>query len=378
MKNLPRNAEYTKAYNKKNYLRLLREKPQSRAELARKLGITRAASSLIAEELLNEGFVCETAGISQKPGRTPLPLAILPGACFAVGIDLNRDGCSACIADLHGELLLYETLSLVGTDGTRLTENLAREIKRLITDTGIKREKIVGIGVSAAGPLDPERGRILNPPRFKMWHQTDIAPLLTKATGLPAYLENNAAGLARFQIGKAPAAGSKNFLLLVVDSGIGSGMVSGGRVLTSAGGFTGEIGHISISFSGKPCACGNRGCLETYASVPALLQNSRFSDWKTLADSSGEEARQLILQEAVYLSAGITSLSNLVSIDTVLLAGDIVYHNQLLQKEIEKCVAAAGVRQKAFPIRVGNALCDRETKLKSAAEIAFDRFLTVV
>lgn len=373
-----RNAEYTKQYNRKLFLRLLRGSPLSRAQLARRTGLTRASVSLIAEELLAEGLIEERSGAAIKRGRTPIPLALRKDAFYAGAVYLNRAGCQAGIVDMHSGVLCQENL-LLEHSGQEKLEILAGSLQKMILQSGIHPEKLVGIGVSAPGPLDGESGHILNPPRFDIWHDTDICGHLSRALGLPVYLENNASCLARYNLGKEEALGSEDFLLLLVDSGVGSGVISGGKVLKGAGYFTGELGHTSIDFRGRPCSCGNIGCLEAYAATENLLQGSSFRTWKQLIDALPEdpEAETLLKLEAEYLAAGIVNLTHTVSVDTVLLAGDIHYGAALLAPRIEERVRMLTMRRSILPIRVVPSCTGPDTKLCAAGDVAFGRFLSV-
>lgn len=374
-----RNAEYTKEYNRKMFLRLLRVEPMFRAEIARRMGLTRAATSLIADELLSEGLIRETVSTEKRMGRTPVPLMISAEAGYAVGVYLNRDGCTAGIVNMCGQLLTRERI--------RFNESMERDKVGLIADTilamisecAVSWEKIVGVGVSAPGPLDGESGRILNPPRFDLWHYTDIGPMLQDSLELPVYLENNASCLARYNYGKPEAGGSEDFLLLLVDSGIGSGVISHGKVLKGVGYFTSELGHSSISFRGRQCACGNIGCLEAYASMPNLLRDTEFQSWKELIDRqlSSEDARRILRQEAEYLAAGIINMAHMVSIDTVLLAGDIYYGADYFAPIVEEIVNSRMLRRDILPIRVLPSCSSLDATVLAAADVAFGRYLMV-
>lgn len=375
MSKAARNAGYTKEYNRKLFLRLLRGGPLSRAEIARQMGLTRAATSLIAEELLQEGKIKETAPCgTPQLGRTPVPLALRQNAAYAIGIYLNRSGCTIGLVDLRGDVLLRETLDL----GDQPLQPLIRRLSAILAEADIPADRMAGIGISAPGPLDGENGRILNPPHFSLWQQTDIGPVLEKALSVPVYLENDASCLARYHLGKAEAQGSENFLLLLADGGIGSGVITKGKVLKGAGYFTSELGHISINHLGPECVCGNRGCLELYASIPHLLQGSGYHSWQQVIGALPEtEALQLVLQEAEYLAAGITTMSNLVSIDTVLLAGDLLIGAEQLAPVLEAQVNRRILRRDILPIRVLPGRSDPDDQIKAAADAAFDRYLMV-
>ena len=368
-----RNAEYIKEYNRKLFLRLLRTEAMSRSEVARHMGVTRAATAKIAEELLQEGYVAITEGA--RVGRASAPLMLREDCAYAVGVYLNRDGCSVGLVDICGHTLEECRLHLTGNVQI---QNLAQSICQMVTRHQIPWQKIVGVGISAPGPLDGEQGTILNPPRFDLWHNVPLGALLEKELNVPVYLENNASCLARFNQGKPEAKGSENFLLLLVDSGVGSGVISGDKVLKGAGYFTSELGHTSIDHQGRPCACGNVGCLETYAAIPNLLKDTQFDSWKAMIDSlPNPEADALLRQEVSYLAAGIVTLTNTISIDTVLLAGDILYGAEILAPMLEEIVNRRNMRRNILPIRVCPGCTGENILVQAAADIAFGRFLTV-
>ncbi len=375
----PRNAEYTKEYNRKAFLRLLRSGPLSRAEAARRTGLTRSAASLIAEELLAEGLIVETSATETKLGRTPVPLALRPDAGYAVGIYLNRDGCTAGIVDICGNTVSQQRLRMGDWDVTNKIERLVECIRGMLADCQLPRERLAGVGISAPGPLDGESGHILNPPKFPLWNNTKIGPILEAELDMPVYLENNASCLARYNLGKPEARGSESFLLLLVDSGVGSGVVINGKLLKGAGYFTSELGHTSINYRGKRCACGNIGCLEAYAAIPNLLQGTGFSSWREVMDtvSFDKLAGKLMKLEAEYLSAGIVTMCNLVSIDTVLLAGDLLYGADTFAPLLEKHVNARSLRREMLPVRVLPSKAGADALIGAAADIAFDRYLMV-
>ena len=212
-----RNAEYTKEYNRKAILRLLRRENLSRIEIARRTGLSRAAISLIADELLREGMIAETIPVEKQGGRVPVPLMLLPETGYSVGVDLRRAGCTLGLVDICGTLLVRKELRFDGTDPAGKVTFLAEKIRGLVRDGGIDAGKIVGIGVAAPGPLDGRAGRILNPPRFEFWHDTEITAQLEAKTGLKAFLENDASCLACYNLGKPEARGSENFLLLLLE-----------------------------------------------------------------------------------------------------------------------------------------------------------------
>ena len=164
-------------------------------------------------------------------------------------------------------------------------------------------------------------------------------------------------------------------MLLFIDIGIGAAIVSDGELL---GNFTGELGHTTIRFDGRLCECGNRGCLETYASIPALLEGSGFRDWFDLVDHADEpEARRLLDQEAVYLSAGLINLLNLIPVDSIYLAGDICCRHELLVERLRREISAKALYRGGNDTRILPVADTPNMGILSAAEVVFSRFFTV-
>lgn len=172
---------------------------------------------------------------------------------------------------------------------------------------------------------------------------------------------------------------SSNFLLLLVDSGVGSGVISKGKVLKGMGYFTSELGHTTIRYDGRPCDCGNIGCLEEYAAIPKLLAGTGFHSWKEVVDAldSNLEAVHLLEQEAEYLSAAIVNLTNLVRIDSVLLAGDLLYGAERIIPLIERRVNQRCLRLGGKAIQVYPSASVPGIRILAAADVAFDRLLQV-
>ena len=321
---------------------------------------------MIVEELLNAGVVTELAPQSAGRGRSATPLALLEDSYYALAVDLARKGCTVGLCDIGGNLLQCRELP----EQSDMADAIAGALASLLES--VDRSKVLGIGISAPGPLDCENGRILNPPRFERWHGMDIGKRLSDALGLPAYLEHDVCAMALHQRSTGQ---SRNFMLLFIDIGIGAAIVSGGELL---GNFTGELGHTTIRFDGRLCACGNRGCLETYASIPALLEGSGFRDWFDLIDHADDpEAQKLLDQEAVYLSAGLINLLNLIPVDSIYLAGNICCRHELLIGRLQREISAKALYRGRNDTRILPVADTPNMGVLSAAEVVFSRFFTV-
>ena len=361
-----RNADYTREYNRKTLLRILRSSPMSRAELARATGLTRAATSLIVEDLLAEGCLRELPPQSVGRGRSATPLAVQGDSFYALGVELARRGCSVGLVDIAGNMLAYRHI----LDEEDLIGSIISELEKL--EQLVDREKILGIGISSPGPLDRKKGQILNPPLFERWHGVEITTLLSDALHLPAYLEHDvrAMTMRRLTLGD-----SQDFMLLFVDTGIGAAIASGGKLI----GITGELGHTTIRFDGRLCACGNRGCLETYAGIPRLLDGSKFHSWRELIDNVDQdpEAKRLLDQEAVYLAAGIINLLNLIPVDTIYLASEVTYGGEKLAPRIQREIGTKSLFRRRNSVRIHASPQGEQEAVLAAADVVFTEFLSV-
>ncbi len=365
-----RNADYTREYNRKEVLRILRRGAMSRAELARATGLTRAATSLIADDLLSEGVLQELAPQITGRGRSAIPLTVRGDRYYALAVRLNRRDCVVGLCDFAGNLLRQQEVEV--------RDDFIQPIIAALEELAgsVERERVLGIGISAPGPVDTGRGQILNPPRFAKWHGVELATLLSQSMDMPAYLENDACALALHQM---ELGGSRDFLLLLVDGGVGSGVITRGKLLGGAGNFTCELGHTTICYDGRQCECGNRGCLEAYASTTNLLRDSKYSSWRELVADVGKdpEAERLIALEASYLSAGVINMLNLMQLDTVYLAGELRYGFEHLAWRIQNEVNTRALSRSGGPAQIKAADMRPEASVLAAGEVVVSHFLTV-
>ncbi|MEM9176939.1 MAG: ROK family protein [Myxococcota bacterium] len=147
--------------------------------------------------------------------------------------------------------------------------------KALLSEAEVAPEALLRVGVSVPGPVDPARGVLINPPNLPGWADVPVAAHLRDALGAPTRIENdaNAAALAEARFGAGQ--GVEDLVYLTMSTGVGGGLISGGRLVHGAFGAAGEPGHLPIVPDGRPCACGLRGCLEAYTGGNAWRDHLR-------------------------------------------------------------------------------------------------------
>ncbi|WP_051450438.1 ROK family protein [Actinospica robiniae] len=261
-------------------LRALADGPRlTRSEIVGRTGLARATVGSVIYELISAGLVREThtAGsigpVGTRSGRPPQLLSLEPTVAYALGLDIGHDGVRAILADAIGTVRWEDSKRVaVDAEPEHALDAAGGLVEAAISEVGVPREKILGIGAGIACPVDKDGRRLHAQGIMKGW--VGIRPLdeLADRTGLPVQIVNdaNAGVLAERRFGAAR--GCDDVLYLRLSSGIGAGAVCAGRMLLGHGGIAGELGHIVVDPAGLLCRCGNRGCLETVASPPAIAQ----------------------------------------------------------------------------------------------------------
>jgi glucokinase len=215
----------------------------------------------------------------------------------------------------------------------------------VIATTGAPRKEFIGVGVGAPGPLDRAKGVVVVAPNLR-WSNYPLAPNVAARVGMPVLLDNdaNCATLGEWWLGAGR--GTSHMLGITIGTGIGGGLIIGGSLYHGASDVAGEIGHTTIETQGRRCACGNYGCLEAYASGPAIAERAREAlvlDGSSLLSTKVDGALSRITAQTVYdaaaegdrialdvvrdtarfLGAGIANLLNVFNPEIVVLAGGV-------------------------------------------------------
>lgn len=252
---------------------LLRNTPLGRAELSRALGLSKTALGDLIGDLMAEGLVTESSERVSQPtrrGRRPAPLGVNARRAAVIGVDLSATTFEFGVYDLTGApLSLRRVPSRRGEGEATIYAHLLGGIRSVLRHAGTLALPVAAVGVAAPGPLDAEAGVILVPPAFPELHHLRLRARLEADLALPVRLERNSTAAATAYLRQSD---SENFVYLLLDQGIGAGLVMNRRVYRGAHGYAGEFGHVSLDVNGPPCPCGNRGCLERLADVEAIRQ----------------------------------------------------------------------------------------------------------
>lgn len=260
-----------RAINRQVVLNLLRaHQPISRAELARRLGMQRAALGRIVGELIGKGLVREGASGEAERGRKPTLLHLDSRGRCGVAVDVRVTRTSLVLTDLVGKELSTVRSVVTDRDPATFVSVLARETRQLLSDhPGAGRCQ--GVGIAFPGMLDRTASVVVQAPGFG-WHDVPLRAALAAAIGLPVVMENAAKACALAQIWDGRGEGPPgDFVFVTVSDGVGVGLVLGGDVLRGRHNVAGEYGHVPLNIEGPRCACGANGCWEAYVSNLATL-----------------------------------------------------------------------------------------------------------
>lgn len=373
--------------NRQIVLNYVRERgPISRAEIAHETALQRSTVSLIVDELRVDGLIEEVSGESTG-GRPPILLSIRTANAVAIGVDVTITRTIVADSDLAGRVLQREEFDT--NPDVRKTSNLIIErVRKLIRKN---KGTIEGIGVSLPGLVDPD-GSKLYVPHFK-WRDFPLAEELTVATGLPVTMDNdaNAAAQAELWFGRPEIREVRDFILVLVEAGVGTGIVFDGQVYRGENGAAGEFGHMTIGQNAPvACASGSRACWEAFASERSALaryanrsSNSNgepqitFGKLVDLALEGDVAAGAALKKTAYYLGVGIANLIEGLAPEAVIVGGPIVRSWPVISEDIKNAVETTICRGLPSTRIIASTLGPEPTLMGAISLVLASKFASV-
>jgi predicted NBD/HSP70 family sugar kinase len=372
--------------NRQIVLNYVREKePISRAEISHETALQRSTVSLIVEELKNQGLIYEIEGESTG-GRPPNLLKLRAAGCIAIGVDIGTAKTTVATGDLVGRVLRRESFP---THPDR--EKTLRLISNCIQEFIKSEPAIEGVGISVPGLVDPETGTALFIPHFK-WRDWTLAEDLRSVTGVPVSVDNdaNAAALAELWLGRPEIRDVRDFILVLVEEGLGTGIIFDGQVYHGMEGGAGEFGHMTIG-KGAPvsCAAGSEECWEAFASERAALaryasksNNGEKITFNRLIDrafSADKAAKEALVETAHYLGLGISNLTKGLSPEAVIVAGQISRAWPLVASELHTAITQNSICRGLPSAATFASTLGEDTRLMGALSLVLaGKFASVV
>lgn len=328
--------------------------PITQREISREAGLSFATITSVVSALAKKGMILRTNESVTNGGRPAAMFKCNPAYRVVLGIEARKDGLLFIVSDLEGSVLKKGALSFdrkIGKKG--FLDLLLREAGNHIGILRKEGRSLLGIGVGVAGLVNPKDGSVAILSHLSNWGNIPLKEFLRERLELEVHVHNLAAAAALGESWYGIGRSKSNFLYLSVTDGVGGGIVINGKLYTGTSGTAGEFGHITVDDHGPFCTCGNVGCLETFTSVPAIVQNARRSISQgvssTILEIAGgnldaitlstiiEAARRedklayaLFADVGRYLGEGIVSLVNLFNPEMIIVGGDLVPAGKLI------------------------------------------------
>ena len=320
--------------NRQIVLNYVRERePISRAEIARESRLQRSSVSAIVEDLKAEGLVEEVGEGESTGGRRPTLLKLRSKEAIAIGIAITPTKTTVASSDLAGRVIERQEF-WTDTNPDRTLEKVILIVREMCVRSN---GSIEGVGVSLPGLVDPSTGNAIYIPFFE-WRDLPIAQVISAAVGLPVVIDNdaNAVALAELWFGRPEVCNARDFILVLVAEGVGTGIIFDGQIYRGQRGAAGEFGHMVIgTHAPVPCSCGSHDCWEAFSSerstIARYMRMSRdanappptFSELVDRALRGEANARSALIEMALCLSVGISNLIVGFSPAAVVIGGEI-------------------------------------------------------
>jgi len=299
-----------------------------------------------------------------------------------VGVDLGGTNIKVALVDDTGRVAYEDRCPTTSADGpSAVCARIAQLVDELLLAAGLNVSQVLALGIGAPGPLDSRAGLVLRCPNMPGWENFPLSAELTERCGLPVHLENdaNASALAEAWIGAGR--GKQNVVCITLGTGVGSGVVAGGRLLKGRG-LACELGHMIVHEGGRLCGCGARGCFEAYASATAvvkraceaLLETPNESPLAELSDITCKDVFDAALEgdaiavsvidgTARYLAAGMASIVHVFHPDVIVLTGGMIAAGEeallrpavayLEERAMAECLAGTAIELSELRDRAG-------------------------
>lgn len=344
----------------------------SRAELTRRTGLARATVGAVVADLIRSDIVIdEGSGRAGRTGRPARTLRLNPSAANAVGVDIGRDHVRVVLCDLAGEPVWHRDLHRAAeNDPPGVLARIAALVREARADTDVPTERILGIGVGIACPVD-RQGTLRADGVMPDWVGVHPAENLRDRTGFDVRLVNdaNAGVLAEHSYGAAM--GACDVVYIRLSNGIGAGLISAGTLLLGSGGLAGELGHVTVEPHGTICRCGNRGCLETVANPAAIARRAgtTTAELVHVIRQGDPRAHRAIEHAADAVGRALAQAVTILNPELVVIGGELAAVGTALLTPLREAILRATMTSHSGTLRVVPGALDDTACARGAAAL---------
>ncbi|MFG1628792.1 ROK family protein [Kribbella sp. NPDC049227] len=361
-------------------LRLLLDgQPRTRAELIDLSGLARSTVTGRIEELLAAGLVVPSGEAASTGGRPPARFRFNPTARLILAADVGATHLSVALTDLTGEILDRSTTPLNIAEGPEVVLTaIARTGRSLLKAARRSSKDLAGTGVGLPGPVEHSTGRPNHPPIMPGWDSYDVVGRLEHELKAPVLVDNDVNIMA---LGEHATeyADVEHLLFVKVATGIGAGVISGGRLHRGAQGAAGDIGHIQAPGRSELCRCGNTGCLEAVASAAAIaaqLDVGGSHDIVGLVRAGNTAATAAVRQAGREIGSVLAAAVSLLNPSVIVIGGSLSRAGDSLLAGIREAIYARSLPLATTDLHVVTSRSGQDAALRGAATLVLQHQLT--
>ncbi|HET7419301.1 MAG TPA: ROK family transcriptional regulator [Candidatus Dormibacteraeota bacterium] len=371
--------------NRQRVMEILRVQGQiSQADIARATGLSRTTVSSLIAELKDAGLVLD---VDARPGparggRPGVQLVLRDPSRVVAGIDFGHSHVGIAIADMAHNVLAERVFELdVNRQAVQALEGASRMFGEVLDAAGVDRRNVLGAGIGIPGPVDRARGTAGSSTILPGWVGLRIASEMEERLGVPVQIENDANLGALAELTWGAGRDCASFAYVKAATGIGAGIVIDGRLLRGATGTAGEIGHTTLDEAGPLCYCGNRGCLETVASGPAIVElvgpigGERLTLARIVELAAGGDlrCRRAVADAGREIGVAVAGLCNLINPERVIIGGLLSRAGDVLMNPLRESIRRHAVQAAAEAVDVRTAVFVERAELLGSVALALLR-----
>lgn len=302
-----------------------------------------------------------------------------------IGIDIGGTSVKGMVIDEKGKNLAAGS---VATVPETLAENIGGLVEKLISDANIKN--VVGVGIGCPGTIDSAKGIVVCAENLN-YHNYPLVKKLKEHIDFPIKITNdaNAAALGEARFGSG--SGYRNCVLITLGTGVGGGVIIDGKLFEGGKSAGAELGHMVISYGGKPCSCGRLGCFEAYSSATALIRATKDAMtenpysllWevgsldnvtgKTAFDYAPRDkvAKRVVLEYISHLGCGLTNIANIFRPEVIMIGGGVSLQGKVLSEPLQNFVnnEIFGAKENYAPVKITCATLGIDAGVYGAAAL---------
>ena len=364
------------------------------ADICRHLKVSTPNGISMLGELMDRNLIEKKGYGASKGGRKPELYGLCKDAFYILAIDMNIHRTQISIFNSNNERIteVHEFYLELSND-RRTADYLVEEVEKYLKDTGVDRNRIIGTGVSFPGLVDAPKGKNHT---YLNFGEKPIAEFLKEQLQLPVFVENDAKAVALAAWRFGVARNQKDVLVLLLDWGIGLGMILNGKLYRGDSGFAGEFSHIPMVEDGESCICGKNGCLQTVAAGSALVKKAREGilegksslmshfaqenrleevDLRAVVDAAlkGDQfAIHLLSDTGEYLGKGIAILIQLFNPGMIVLGGKMAEAGHFLTIPIQQAVNTYSMHQISERVTIRKSDMGKDIGLNGAMSVVME------